>query len=115
MNILNKKKTFGDVKVGEPLYLIDPITQKVIQTMLRFSAIHPQSKNNHVLVLEIYMPFRIDSITAEKLEEAKKFGTETTQQVFVNKTDHLVVLMTSTPTALSTERKYLLEWMGRKE
>jgi hypothetical protein len=115
MNILNAKKKFKDVKVGEPLYLIDPATQEIIETQLRSSLVHPESKNKHVLVLEIYMPFRVKSITPTKLEAAKGFGTTTTQQVFVNKEDHLVILMTKIPTALSTERKYLAQWMGKRE
>lgn len=112
-NILGSPKTFGDVRVGETVYILDFKDQSIRGVTVTQSHIHPRSKAG-VWVIEAYLPFRINSIKDDSLEEAKKFGTRVTQQFFINRKEYLVLLLSKIPTVLATEQKYIESWMKKE-
>lgn len=114
MNILNTRKPFSSVLPGEEIYYIDPQTQLIRSTTITASAVHPKSLNRFVWMIKFYMPFRIDSITKEALEEAKKFGTNVEQTMYINRNECMVITQTDIPMAFATEKKYLEEWKNNK-
>lgn len=114
-NIIGSPKTFADVRVGEKVFIIDPKDTSIKPVTVWKSAQHPGSKNGVVWVLEVYIPFRLDSIKEESLKEAKEFGTRVTQQFFVQSKEHIVMLVTKVPTMLATEEKYLTLWMEKNK
>lgn len=114
-NITGSPKTFADVRVGEKIFIIDPKDTSIKPVTVWKSARHPGSKNGAVWVLEIYIPFRLDSIKEESLKEAKEYGTKVTQQFFVQAQEYLVMLMSKVPTILATEEKYILSWMEKNK
>src|SRR5690606_9336975 len=113
MNIVTSKKTFGDVRVDEKVYVIDPKSAQTIAITVVASRVHPKSKNGAVWVIEAYMPFRLESIKDESLKEAAKYGTKVTQQFFVPKHEHCVLLSAKVPTIMATEEKYIEQWKKR--
>lgn len=114
-NITGSPKTFGDVREGEKIYILDPKDQSIKEVTVVKSHIHPHSRNRAVWVIEIYIPFRLKSIKDESLKAAKEYGTKVTQQVFVEIRDHIVVLMTEIPTVIATESKYISQWMAKEK
>lgn len=112
-NITGSPKTFADVRVGEKVYILDFKDQSIKEVTVTQSHIHPQSKTG-VWVIEAYIPFRLASIKDEALKEAKKFGTQITQQFFIMKSEHLVLLLSKIPTVLATEQKYIETWMKKE-
>lgn len=114
-NITGSPKTFADVKEGEKIYILDPKDSSIREVTVVKSHQHPESKNKAVWVIEIYLPFRLDAIKDEALKEAKKFGTTVTQQVFCQRKEHIIMLMTKLPTVLATESKYITLWMEKQK
>lgn len=108
MNILNSRKPFSSVLVGEEIYYIDPKTQETKGVTVTGSKIHPNVPS--LWALRIYMPFRIGSVTDESLKEAKKFGTTVEHTIVMLKTECMVLLQSEIPMIFATEKKYIEEW-----
>lgn len=106
-------KRFSDVVKGDKVFILRPFSKEVLESTVLASFVHPTSLTKKVWVLEIYRVFLQKSITDEHLAKAKEHGTDTTQQVFVDAGQSLVLLTKPTVTAFSTDRQLLETWVNK--
>lgn len=114
MNIIGRRKTFKDVKVGDKVYMLDPKDQSILELTVTGSFLHPKSNTRQVWALETFIPTRYKSLTDEAMKDAQGFGTKTTQTYYLDKDLDMAILQTEVPTVLATEKSYIQLWMLRR-
>ena len=106
IHYLHTKKKFSDVKIGEPIYILDPNSQQVRPTTVIATKIHPKSKNRHVLILKFYA---LPNIEFQKITE----GILEIAKIMVNRDDDFVILNSKIPTVCATKKQTILSWMNK--
>jgi len=106
-------KRFSDLKKGEKVYLLEPMTFKVHPCEVKICGVHPKSRNKKVFVLEIYLPFKNKAVTDDALKEAETFNVKTATQLFVNGEQSMQVIgIAPMPTMLATTEEAIIKWLG---
>ena len=116
MKILSGKKTFGDVAIGDDVYILDPKDQKVKGTqVISIQSPPPKTPNRTDLIqIEFYALIRHELVTEEKLKNAQEYGTpNTTDSIIVKKDLESVMLMSKIPTVCATTRARIENWMAQ--
>lgn len=111
--IINTRKKFKDVKVGERLYFINPNTGQIVHSTVTASAIHPKSLNLAVQAINFN---KIDiELNDEQIAAAKKQGINTIDQILVERDQSMARLLCSPPTHCATTYEELDKWMKRAD